>query len=156
MSQISFLTRKLHKQSNLTAEQLNIRRVTPFLMTRLNCHNCYLLCVISLSYTTLMLYLDHNSLFSLSYNSQLGSNIIFFPCKDFFTSHPDSPFVGASDIGQEPTYTSKLQELPTGTSQRSSAHCLEQRQYAKVIICQFLRNNIFKYMLSRYLSQKQL
>ena len=59
-------------QCRTKSEQLNIRRVTPFLASRLNSHKCYFLWDISLSYKSLMLYLDHDRLFSLSYHSHVG------------------------------------------------------------------------------------
>ena len=70
-------------------------------MIRLNSHKCYFLRDISLSYKKLMLYLDHDRHFSLSYHSHVGMDN-FFTLQSFFpTSHTDSSFVGASDIGQE-------------------------------------------------------
>jgi len=54
------------------SKQLIIRRVTPFLTIRLNSHKCYFLWVFSLSYTTLMRYLIHDRLYSLSCHSRHG------------------------------------------------------------------------------------
>ena len=66
--------------------RLIIRRLTPFLNIRLNSHKCYFLWVISLSYTTLMLYLIHDRLYSLSCQPRHGSYIL--PHLDFCPQKP--------------------------------------------------------------------
>jgi hypothetical protein len=47
-------------QRGTQSEQLNIRRVPPFLARRLNSHKCYFEGIISLFYTTLTLYFHDN------------------------------------------------------------------------------------------------
>jgi hypothetical protein len=80
----------------------------------------------------------------------------FFTSQRFFsTSHTDSPFVGVSDIGQESAYTCKLQELPTGTSQRSSLLCTSNGS-TQITRYVFLRNNIQKMFSSQKTTEKHL
>ncbi len=54
------------------------------------------------------------------------------------------------DIGQESAYTCKLQELPTGTSQRLSSLC-NRKGSTQMVRYLFLRNNIKKRFLLRKL-----
>ncbi len=80
----------------------------------------------------------------------------FLPHRGYFsTSHTDSPCVGVSDIGQESAYTCKLQELPTGTSQRSSLLCTSNRS-TQITRYVFLRNNIQKMFSSQKTTEKHL
>ena len=71
----------------------------------------------------------------------------------FSASHSNSPIVGASDIGQESAYTCKLQELPTGTSQRSSSLC-NSKGSTQITRYLFLRNNIQNMFSSQKTSEK--
>ena len=66
--------------------------------------------------------------YSLSCLSHVGmDNIFYLPEVVCPQNHADLLFVGASDMCQESAYTGKLQELTTGTSQRSSSLCTKQR-----------------------------
>ena len=71
----------------------------------------------------------------------------------FSSKHTNSPFMGASDIGQESAYTCKLQELLTGTSPRPSSLC-NSRGSTQITRYLFLRNNIQNMFSSQKTSEK--
>ena len=79
--------------------------------------------------------------------------LYYFSSQRFFRKHTNSSLVGASDIGQEFAYTCKLQELPTGTSQRSSSLCTSKGS-TQITRYLFLRNNIQICFLLRKLLRK--
>jgi hypothetical protein len=84
----------------ITSYRLKIRRMTLPYKNQTSSENCYFLCVISISYTTLMLKYILTDVLAHHTSHTSGMDTFFISQRFFLMSHTDSPFVGASGIGQ--------------------------------------------------------
>ena len=89
-------------QRGTKSEQCNIRRVTPFFNNRTSIVINSVLYVLSPSPIQHLCLNSPVTDFSVHYTSHMNLRGYLLPHEDFFRcSHPDPPFMGTSDIGQE-------------------------------------------------------